>query len=82
MILDLDIINGIVNLVLIIAVTVFGGKYARTKQLFGQTSNKADTFTKLLKKIVQALDDDRLTKDELNGIVRTAKELVKNEPNT
>lgn len=75
-ILDLATTRSIIEIILIIVIGIFGGKYAQGKQLLGQTSHKADTFSKLLKKIVQALEDNRLSKDELNGIVRTAKELV------
>lgn len=70
--MDYALIGLVVSVVLTIAVAVLGPKYVKAK-------GKAQALSKLLKTVVDAIEDDSISEEEFNEIVEQAKELLKGE---
>jgi len=62
-------LSTIINVVLVVVTAVFGSIWAIVKSKLTQALN-------LLKVVVDAVDDNNVTKDELNAIIAAAKKLI------
>ena len=61
--MDLVLVAAIISFLLAVAVTVFGVNYKQAK----------DKVTKLLSDVIDAVEDDKISEDELQKIVADVK---------
>jgi len=77
--MDIGSVAVVVGAVVSVIVAVSGAAYAKAKGKFQTAVNKVQTLSSLLKKIVEAFEDDNISTEEFKEIVDEAKALLKGE---
>ena len=74
--MDLETILFIVSGILTVAGTLLGGKWLKAKGKLGQLKSLGKEAIDVLIVAVDAVEDDKITKDETDRIVKEAKEVA------
>ena len=69
----------VVGTVVTIVASVAGTMWVKAKEKLKTASSKAQTLSSLVKKIVDAFEDDDITSEEFKGIIDEAKKLLAGE---
>ena len=77
--MDTGTIAAVVGTVVTIVASVAGTMWVKAKEKLKTASSKAQTLSSLVKKIVDAFEDDDITSEEFKGIIDEAKKLLAGE---
>jgi len=77
--MDTGTIAAVVGTVVTIVAAVAGTTWVKAKEKLKTASSKAQTLSSLVKKIVDAFEDDNITSEEFKGIINEAKKLLTGE---
>jgi len=77
--MDTGTIAMVVGTVVTIVASVAGTMWVKAKEKLKTASSKAQTLSSLVKKIVDAFEDDDITSEEFKGIIDEAKKLLAGE---
>jgi len=77
--MDTGTIAVVVGTVVTIVASVAGTMWVKAKEKLKTASSKAQTLSSLVKKIVDAFEDDDITSEEFKGIIDEAKKLLAGE---
>lgn len=75
-VLDSDVIAGIITLVLAILSTALGGKYTLAKKKLAELTDLTKDLARALKVTSEAIEDDKVTPEEEKHIVESWRDVI------